>query len=237
MALQVRPNPDPTATISGGSFRNALTSSTDEEKVLSFTRDSSNFKLFNRLQVKYRVNSAGSFVGTPIVLHRQVIIGVTKNPCGAVSTFLLSFPGQAGPANGPEPIMASDSSRYSLINDGSPDAGAVRAFDTLTGKDLGSQKVPVFWENIGSKISFKAAGGSAPSVVLQSYPTYYEYHNGRLVNTTPQAGAPLGNFNTNPYPFGIVPCTGIGGTTPGGRCGDATTSADRTARSPNYTSP
>jgi len=124
-----------------------------------------------------------------------------------------------------------------MINDGSPDSGAIRAFNTLTGKDLPPGSSPVFWENIGTKITFSVANGTAPGLVLQPYPTYYEYRNGTRVSTRPQAASPLGNFAPNPYPFGTVICIGLGGITPGGRCGDASSAAAGSARVPPYTTP
>jgi hypothetical protein len=229
-------NTDPTTVIPGGDFRNSATSFTDDTKVANFTADPTQFKLFNRFQVKFRV-AGGAFNGSPIVLHQQTGIGTTHNPCGTVLGFLGLFPGQSGPANGPPQTTNVGNTRVSQINDGSPDAGAIRAFDTLTGKDLPPGTTAVFWENIGTRISFSAGGGPTASVVVQPYPTYYEYHNGTLVNTTPQAASPLGNFQTNPYPFGTVSCLGVGGLTPGGRCGDASSPADSSARVPTYTLP
>ena len=229
-------NPDP-STVIPGDFRNSATSFTDESKVANFLGTLTNFKLFNRFQVKFRVGAGGTFNGTPIVLQQKTGIGTTKNPCGTVLGFLGLFPGQAGPANGPPPVPSPTNTRNSLINDGSPDAGAIRAFDTLTGKDLPAGATAVFWENIGTRISFNAGGGPTPTVVVQPYPTYFEYHNGKLVNTTPQASSPLGNFQTNPYPFGTVPCLELGGITPGGRCGDASSPADPSARVPQFTAP
>jgi hypothetical protein len=81
--------------------------------------------------------------------------------------------------------------RVASINDGSPDCDAVKAFNTLTGENVSN---PVFWENIGTKITFWANGGPSPQLVLQPYPTYYEFRNGRLVNTYPQASTPRANF-------------------------------------------
>ncbi len=230
-------NTDPSTVIPGGDFRNSTTSFTDDNKVANFVGTPTNFKLFNRFQVKFRVGPGGTFNGTPIVLHQQTGIGTTKNPCGAIAGFFGLFAGQAGPANGPPPVASPTNTRDSVINDGSPDDKAIRAFDTLTGKDLPAGVTAVFWENIGTRISFNAGGGPAPNVVVQPYPTYYEYHNGKLVTTTPQAASPLGNFQTNPYPFGTVACLGLGGITPGGRCGDASSPADPSARVPQFTVP
>jgi Glucodextranase, domain B/Carboxypeptidase regulatory-like domain len=229
-------NTDPSTVIAGGDFRNSATSFTDDNKVSTFLADPTNFKLFNRFQVKFRV-SGGTFNGSPTVLRQQTGIGTTHNPCGTVLGFLGLFPGQSGPANGPPQVTSPGNDRVSLINDGSPDSGAIRAFDTLTGKDLPAGTTAVFWENIGTRIGFTASGGPTASVVVQPYPTYYEYHNGTLVKTTPQAATPLGNFLTNPYPFGTVSCLGLGGLTPGGRCGDASSPADSSARVPTFTLP
>ena len=81
-----------------------------------------------------------------------------------------------------------------MINDGSPDSGAISAFNTLTGKALPPGSSPVFWENIGTKITFSVANGTAPGLVLQPYPTYYEYRNGIRVSTRPQAASPSGKL-------------------------------------------
>src|SRR5207249_241439 len=88
---------------------------------------------------------------------------------------------------------------------------------------------PASRENIGSKITFRVDGGTEPELTLQPYPTYYEYHNGMLVHTYRQAGDPRANFNDHPYPFGTVPSIRTGGTTPGGRDGDAESEADPSA--------
>ncbi|NKB24258.1 MAG: hypothetical protein GKR87_07770 [Kiritimatiellae bacterium] len=135
-----------------------------------------------------------------------------------------------GPANGPPSILSSSPSRVSLINDGSSDAAGIRVFNTLKGKGLPAGVTPVFWENIGSRIKFIFNGGPTPTVTLQPYPTYFEYRNGRHVITMPQAPTPAANFGT-------VPCTGLGGVTPGGRCGNASLPPAASARIPAYTLP
>jgi hypothetical protein len=149
-----------------------------------------------------------------------------------------TFSGQAGPANG---LLANTNSvREAQINDGSRDSGAVRAFNTLEGKDVSS---PVFWENIGSNITFSPNGGTSPQLVLQPYPTYYEFHNGTFVTQYPEAALPLLNFNPNPYPSGTVPCQITSPldsqtrVTPGGRCGDQASAPDVSARTPSYVQP
>jgi hypothetical protein len=230
-------NTDP-ATVIGGDFRDPATSGTDENKVSAFINTATNYKLYNRFQIKYRVGANGGFNGAPTILHQDTRIGTTKNPCGSLIFGIIgTFGGQSGPKNGPPPATPGGNSRITLVNDGSPDTGAIRAFNTLTGKDLPAGATAVFWENIGTKISFSIANGATPAVVLQPYPTYYEYRNGTLVSTRPQAASPLGNFATNPFPFGTVPCLGLGGITPGGRCGNASSTADPSARTPPYVVP
>jgi hypothetical protein len=230
-------NADPTTVIPGGNFRDPASSGTDEGKVSGFIGTTTNYKLYNRFQIKYRVAAGGGFNGAPTILHQDTRIGTTKNPCGSVLGLLGTFDGQSGPNNGPPPASPAGGTRVTLINDGSPDSGAIRAFNTLTGKDLPPGTTAVFWENIGTKISFSVGNGTAPTVVLQPYPTYYEYRNGTLVSTRPQAPSPLGNFATNPYPFGTAICIGLGGITPGGRCGYATGAPEPSARVPPYTVP
>jgi len=230
-------NADPTTVIAGGDFRDGASNSTDENKVSGFIGTATNFKLYNRFQVKYRVNG-GTFNGAPTVLHQDTRIGTTKNPCGSLIFGIIgTFDGQPGPNNGPPPASPGGNTRISLINDGSPDSGAIRAFNTLTGKDLPPGTTAIFWENIGIRVSYSVADGTTPNVVLQPYPTYYQYKNGTKIFTRPQAASPLGNFATNPYPFGTVPCLGVGGITPGGRCGYATGAADPSARVPPFTVP
>ena len=98
---------------------------------------------------------------------------------------------------------------------------------------------PKLWENIGSKISFWVQNGVAPVITVQPYPTYYAYRNGVQVNVYPQAATPAAHFYPNPYPFGTVPCPTPFGNVPGGRCGDAASPADASARVPpsGYTQP
>ena len=230
-------NTDPATVIPGGDFRDPASSATDENEVSGFINTATNFKLYNRFQVKYLV-SGGTFKGAPTVIHQDTRIGTTKNPCGSLIFGIIgTFAGQSGPNNGPPPASPGGNTRISLINDGSPDSGAIRAFNTLTGKDLPPGTTAIFWENIGTRISFSVADGTTPNVVLQPYPTYYTYRNGTQVANRPQAASPLGNFATNPYPFGTVPCLGVGGITPGGRCGYATGAAEPSARVPPFTVP
>lgn len=228
------PNPNPFTVIPGGDFREGDRISYD--KVSQFADSVTYYKLWNHFQIKFRADDRG-FKEPPTVLRAEVRIGHTKNPCGTLAGFLDIFPGQAGPADG---LRFSDYHHASLINDGSPDAGAVSAFNVLMSKDLPRRFPPVFWEDIGSKIEFWFDGGTSPVIVAQPYPTYFEYRNGRLVNQVPQAPVPRANFRQNPYPFGLVWCWHSKVPpvfTPGGRCGDATLPADPTARTPLYVRP
>ncbi len=223
-------NPDPATVIPGGDFRDANGSKISYGEVFQFIVSFTSYKLFNHFQIKFQADGFG-FKVPPAILHAEASIGSTESPCG-----LGDFPGQPGPANGP-PSRLTTNQRATLINDGSPDSSAIRAFNTLTGKDLPPGVTAVFWEDIGSKIEFRFDGGATPTVVMQPYPTYYEYRNGRFFNRVSQAPSPRGNFQLNPYPFGTVSCPGPGGITPGGRCGDASAPADASARTPPYTQP
>ena len=140
-------------------------------------------------------------------------------------------PGQSGPNNGK---LAQDGLVTSIwqVNEGSPDANAILAFNTLMGNAVPSN--PKFWESIGSKIRFRFDNGTAPIIAIQVYPTYYEYRNGKLQNVFPQAPSPDGNFLLFPYPFGSVPCNGIPFPHLQGRCGDATSTEDTSARIPPF---
>jgi hypothetical protein len=176
-------------------------------------------------------------------------IGTTKNPCGALldtpfGAFLDLFPGQDGPANGLRTV--TNSSRIAQINDGSPDADAVAAFNTLLGKNAtvpNKRGILSYWESIGSQITVSVDGVTSPRIVVQPYPTYYEFRNGKLVNTYLEAPTPSDNFWTNPYPSGTQPCVkydyiyGFNRVTPGGRCGDMASPKDVSARTPNYVQP
>lgn len=213
-----------------GDLRDTSLGFTSVLKVDTFSQIATNFKLFNRLQVKYRVLGS-SFNGTPIILspHSLPKVGQTKEPCN------LPFPatdvvldGQEGPSNG---SIVTNTDIISQVNDGSPDAPAVRAFNTLYGKNSGS--APLFWENIGSKISFSPGNGTNPSIYSQPFPTYSVYQNGVLLNTLSQPVSPIGNFQPSPFPSGLYPCNYFF-STPGGRCGDMHSPPDITARPSPY---
>jgi hypothetical protein len=225
-------NPDPNDVIAGQNFRDDSDRFIDNQKIANYLARETNYKLFNRLQVKFQIDKSG-FKNTKILNYSPGAIGTTHNPCGTVLGQLSLFPGQRGPNN---QAMRNNKTEVSIINEGSPDAGAIRAFNTLMGKDLPASQTPLFWENIGSAISFKLDHESINALIyVQNYPTYYIYVNGKLLpEKRVQAPEPSAHFYTNPYPFGTVPCSRLGGgTTPGGRCGDAESQPDASARVPD----
>ena len=245
-------------------FFDPATNFTSSAQVAAYLSSLESYKLFNRLQVKFLTNGT-SFLAFPTVLQQAVGVGTTTNPCGpaTVPPLIVSvvppiftppvtvpalFPGQIGPKNGPPAIVVVNAAnpsgiRISQINDGSPDAGAIRAFDEIS--FIVTPPDTVYWENIGSQITF-SPGGPTGSIVQQPYPTYNIYVNGVLTAIRPQAASPFGNFQAAPYPFGTVPCpfgtivslpgspffAPILGTIPGGRCGDASSPPDPTVRTP-----
>jgi hypothetical protein len=241
-------NTDPAQVIPGGAFLDATGVAADPAKVSTFTAVNTNYKLVNRFQVKMRITiplgGVPYFTVPPTILQGQSmqLIGTTVNPCGAAAGFLGFLPGQSGFRNGLQPTSPSGGAQFnssvSIINDGSPDANAIEAFNTLSGLGVAPA---VFWESIGSRITFTAAGGTSPVVNVQPYPTYYVYINGAQVSTTAQASNPINEFVSGnssgvmgPYPFGMVACPGLGllPTVPGGRCGNAVLPPDPTARIP-----
>jgi hypothetical protein len=249
----------------------------DYLKYQAYLADRHHFKLLNHFQVKYRAKLANpaQFNGAPILLQDEALIGQTVNPTGippdlgpvldflsqgvppynipilaaAWANHTLLDP-QAGPANGlVGPV--GDLNHISLCNDGSPDIPGIRAFNTLMAAD---EATPLFWQNIGSKITFKC-GNTAPVFQLpENYPTYYQYQNGIFANSFKQATSPQGHFYANPYPFGTYPSYGLPPqwpwglpvfpvlgpgfpTLPGGRNGVATTPGDGSSPTPPYTVP
>jgi len=220
-------NPNPNAVIPLGSFRNLTDTYINYARVNLFRSSNTNYKLFNHLQVRYRIGQNG-FAGTPTAIHATTSIGHTPSPIGTIFGFPGPAVGQIGPNNGPPHVLPPPGNhRISLINDGSPPANAIRAFNTLAGQGVAS---PVYWENIIFQIRFTWQGGVSATILVQPYPTYYIYRNGRHVNTIAQAASPLGNFAPNPYPFGTVNCIRPGGITPGGRCGNATATPHASSR-------
>ncbi len=214
---------DPTKLLAGGNFRDAANTGTDVNKVVAFLGAPTNYKLFNRLQIRYR-KGANGFVGAPVILNDAVAVGSTVDPFGFAPYI---HPGQFGPAATTTGAFVN-TNRVAGIVDGSPDSAGIRVINTLAGKGVAS---PVFWENIGNKITFRYKGNASgsytsPDIVVQPYPTHDVFTNGILSKVYGQALTPLANFNANPYPFG-----------PGGRGGDAASPAVPTARIPLYTVP
>ncbi len=210
-------------------FRDATDTYIDYDVLDSYLADPHSYKVFNHFQVKF-LTDGNTFDGDPVVLREQTAVGITTNPCGSVAGFFGEFAGQEAFLNGPPAVTSTANHRISLINDGSPDAGIIKAFNTLMGNGV---VIPKFWEDIGSQIAFRVDGGAQGLQVYQPYPTYFQYRNGTLVAIVTQHPQPYGNFQSNPHPFGTVPCL----ETPGGRCGDAVSPPDPSARVPRYVLP
>lgn len=223
-AFKYAANPDPRRTIPGGDFRDAAGKLTSTKEINDFLAHPTNYKLFNRFQVKYRLDPSGDFLVPPTVLHHRVAIGSTIDP---LTLSPKPLPGQAGPFNG---RILRGAAGIGQVNDGSPEAPAIRLFNTLMGKGVSR---PVFWENIGSQIRFTTRG-TAPVIFLQPYPTYSIFRNGRLVSVDPEAREPGENFYPKPYPFSNQPSAGLFGVTPGGRRGDASSLPSPGARIPAF---
>lgn len=158
------------------------------------------YKLFNRLEISYFVNGT-QFKASPQLLHNESLIGTTVD-----SVQGQLYPGQAGPNN--DFGLVTDFNTFHQIVDGSPDAWAVAAFNTLMS--------PLKWNNIEDRIDEGVSldQGTPPilgyTVETQVYPTCYIYERESdggfyLINTIPQASTPSGNFNSNPYPPGPAP--------------------------------
>jgi hypothetical protein len=173
------------------------TAFTDEAAVSTFLGDGHRYKLFNRFQVKYRTDGT-KFTAPPIILKNKTAIGVTRDPISRQ----LDFPGQSGPANN---TVLNEDSAVSQINEGSPDADAVKAFNFLAGP-YGQKLGAVEWNHIGSMITFGVAFGTKAKINMQLYPTYYHYTisdtPGELVYVKrfPQADEPIMNFTHPSYP-------------------------------------
>ena len=163
----------------------------DEQAVAAYLATRTNYKLANRLQIKYRVLS-GQFRQPPIVLRRldPPRIGETLDP-----VLGMSVPGSAGGMNGRSGTFQDHI--YYVVNDGSPDSAAVAAFNTLM--------QPLRWSNIGSIIEMGIPYGTDYNIRQQLYPTYVIYRNLTTTHTIPQAAQPSGNFSLNPYPPNTPP--------------------------------
>ncbi len=217
-------NPDPATLIPGGDFRDAGDNHMSDSEFDAYVADSTKYKLINRFQVRYLVGSS-AFKNTPVVVQTKHVIGDTSDPLG---TFFV-FPGQTGPNN--HKLANTDQSIWH-VNEGSPDQEAIIMFNTLMGNAVPGN--PKFWESIGSRIRFRYDGGTDPVISVQVYPTYSEYRNGRLVSTHVQAPTPQGVFIQFAYPFGAVPCINMPVPQLQGRCGNAVSPEEPSARVPPF---
>ena len=192
------------------------------------------FKFFSELQIRYRINDTGTFV--PTVLRKKAKVGDMKNPCGAVAGYLDVIPGQQGFATVAGYIT---SDHVSTIVDASPDAAAVRVFDTLTASYVLD---PEAWANVGARVLFDSNNRTTARIAKTPFPSFYIYVNGHPFHPIAQStirGQFFGPGDSDypVYPFGLVPCTAVFGTIPDSRCGNAVLSADPSSVTPDYTIP
>jgi len=213
----------------------------DYQKVAAYREEKTRYKVFVHLQIRYLMEpEANGFKEAPAILHDKVEVGSTKNPCRGVLDWLDVVEGQTGPGTTPTAHVSPTNSRVSLIADASPDAAAVRAFDTLTAVGVAVWEV---WESVGCRITFQPNGLTTPDIVLQPYPSFFEYHNGVLTSVVPQTPTTTGHFygpgdaNYPVYPFGTADCFATFANIPSSRCGDAASPAEPTARIPEYVVP
>jgi hypothetical protein len=168
----------------------------DYSKVKAFREKKiGGYKLFNHYQVKFQVHpNVGAydlFRYGPQSLRDETGIGWTPDPI--THGLPGPHPGQKGPKDGFRFRVKNE--RICQINDGSPDANGINVLNELVGDTRHAAK-PIFWENIGSKITFTPKSAEA-NLTVQPYPTYYWYRNGTLVDTGKkfkQADEPTGNF-------------------------------------------
>jgi hypothetical protein len=191
-------NTDPVKNLPTGNLADPVFGGIDLISVAQFAGHPTYYKLFNDLQIRYRVGANG-FNGTPVILRHGEDVGTTVDPLtGSL------FPGQEGPASTPNPFM--NNVRVSNIVDGSPDVRGIDAFNALM--DIGTGAPGGLWENIGDRIAFNYNGvnGSytTPQIIAQNYPTYYVFLNGLLQPgmTQTQNPSPTGHFYPDPYPWG-----------------------------------
>jgi hypothetical protein len=162
----------------------------DEAALEDFKNERTNYKLFNRFQIRYLVNESGTeFKGQPVILQQGTVIGVTKEPI-----FGGRKPGTSGRDEGKKQIK--DNKVYHQTNDGSPEDLAVGVFNTLMNL--------LKWNHIGSTISFGIDFDFRFELLNQVYPTYFIYErqeDGKfeLKEQRPQAPNPKDNFNSAPY--------------------------------------
>jgi hypothetical protein len=156
----------------------------------AFQGEPTNYKLFNRFQIKYVFNDAGTGFGDdPIKILDAAKVGVTLDPVRHQPD-----PGHSQQANGL--LQVSHNTLDNLTNDASPDSLAVRAFNTLQN--------PLYWSDIGSTIQFGPSLDPSYSELVQVYPTYYIYERAAdagfyLNKVIPQAALPEENFSATPY--------------------------------------
>jgi len=179
-----------------GSNPEPPTSFSDSSSLNSYRDVATNYKLYNRFQIKYVIDESGDIFESstqPYVFPDSgVRIGSTIDP---VNQFIV--PGEAGPNNGAQAI--TEDKYYHNVVDGTPDTAAVSAFNTLMAPDL--------WNNIGCRITFGVEHGWDYEIVEQAYPTYTVYEkqsDGSFdkVDELDQAASPSAHFNSNPYPSG-----------------------------------
>ncbi len=142
------------------------------------------YKLINHLQADVLLNTGTTFIYKFIKTHTA--IGTTIEP------FLgIALPGQKGPFDGA--FKQVNQQLFYQVNDGTPDAVAVKAFNVLM--------QPLMWSNIGSRIVIGQGfgTGTADSIVNQVYPTYNLYLNGVQIGQRPQLPDPVLTFTSNPY--------------------------------------
>lgn len=233
-------NLPPSDNLNFGDFRDSSDNCIDYQKVAEFVAQPTNYKLFNHLQIKYRVGANG-FNGAPIVLKQETGVGTTHSPFPVLNPPLQNIsaelvPGQEGFSNMHKAVSLLDC--VELINDGSPDAHAVGAFDTLLGRNLPNGHSPLLWEDIGSKIRFDWNGGTKPMLtplIFANFPTYWVYNNGKLLDVEPQAANPSDHFTANPYPFGLSALYTPAGASYFYNVGDANVAPPLDADVPPYT--
>lgn len=209
-------NADPNTVIPGGDFRSPSGDYLDEAEVSAFLGTGTNYKMFNRAQVKYAITPGGATFGVgPATLQSDTRIGITSNPLPLPPA---TFPGQTAYLDGRNGASMGGTYYYH-INDGSPDQGAIQVFNNLMAKDLPPGSTAKYWENIGTQIRFRADGDPLGEIIAQPYPTYHVYRNGTFMpnETFVQAASPAEHFYAIPHPFGLDACGGL----PAGRCGDA----------------
>lgn len=162
-----------------------------EEALENFKKEKTNYKLYNRFQVKYLVNEDGTeFKDVPIILKSGTTTGSTIDPVSR----LIVFESTVGNHEGA--IKIKGNKLYYQTNDGSPDDIAVGAFNTLRNQYK--------WSHIGSSICFGVDHKLKYDFLYQKYPTYNLYEQQKdgefkLVDSKKQAARPRDNFSTDPY--------------------------------------